>query len=75
LIGFDDINLVRWLNIPLTTIAQPKEEIAEHAVRLLLEQIADTPRQHTDHVLLKPRLIVRRSTGPYPAMPAEMGRA
>jgi DNA-binding LacI/PurR family transcriptional regulator len=62
LLGFDDINLVRWLNIPLTTIAQPKEEIAHQAVRLLLEQIDGSRREPTHHVLLKPRLVERGST-------------
>jgi DNA-binding LacI/PurR family transcriptional regulator len=66
LIGFDDINLVRWLDIPLSTIVQPKEEIAQHAVQLLLGQIEGNPREHSHHVLLKPRLIARRSTGPPP---------
>jgi DNA-binding LacI/PurR family transcriptional regulator len=63
IVGFDDINLVRWLNIPLTTVAQPKEEIARHVVGLLLTQNAEARGDHTQHELLKPRLVIRSSTG------------
>lgn len=62
IVGFDDINLVRWLNIPLTTVAQPKEEIARHVVGLLLRQMESGKSNHTQHELLKPKLVVRRST-------------
>lgn len=64
LVGFDDINLIRWLGIPLTTIAQPRDEIAQCAVRLLCEQMEGGQTGHTRHLILKPRIVVRGSTGP-----------
>ena len=67
IVGFDDINLVGWLNIPLTTVAQPKEELANQITRLLTDQLDGRQRGHSQHVLLHPTLMVRRSTGAPPA--------
>ena len=36
-VGFDDIRFARYMDPPLTTIAQPMREIGEGCVRLLLE--------------------------------------
>jgi LacI family transcriptional regulator len=71
IVGFDDINLVRWLGLPLTTIDQPKEEIAQHVVRLLMEQLESRNNEQTSHVLLRPRLVIRNSTASPPDLPPE----
>jgi LacI family transcriptional regulator len=62
-VGFDDIELARYTNPPLTTIAQDKAEIGAQAVRRLVERIGqkDTPYQRA---VLPTRLVVRESTGP-----------
>ena len=39
IIGFDDIELGRFLIPPLTTVGQPSREIGEKAVELLLQGI------------------------------------
>ena len=36
-VGFDDIRFARYIDPPLTTIAQPMRAIGEGTVRLLLE--------------------------------------
>lgn len=62
-IGFDDIDLSYYFNPPLTTIEQPKTEIGQAAVSLLLERIKDhdLPARRK---MIEPRLLVRKSCEP-----------
>lgn len=62
-IGFDDIRFAKYMSPPLTTIAQPVEEIGAQCVDLLIDIIEgnDTTRSE---VILPHKLIVRESTGP-----------
>jgi LacI family repressor for deo operon, udp, cdd, tsx, nupC, and nupG len=60
-VGFDDIRFARYMDPPLTTIAQPMREIGEGTVRLLLEILrgnAITPIS----VTLPHKLVIRAST-------------
>jgi LacI family transcriptional regulator len=64
-VGFDGIALTALAGVGLTTVAQPREEMARVGARMLLERIADQagpPR----HVVLEPELVVRTTTGPPP---------
>ncbi len=61
-VGFDDIELASFTIPPLTTIAQPKSEIGQRSVRLLIERIADKTRP-VRRELLPTSLIRRRSSG------------
>lgn len=65
LIGYDDTFAVH-LYPPLTSIAQPFEEIAERAVALVLEQLrrTDATAAEPAHVVLPTQLIIRESTHP-----------
>jgi LacI family transcriptional regulator len=56
-VGFDDLYLADLLRRPVTTVAQPLEEMGRQAVRLLLDEIAKPGRRR--HIVLPPRLIVR----------------
>jgi LacI family repressor for deo operon, udp, cdd, tsx, nupC, and nupG len=61
-VGFDDIRFARYVNPPLTTVAQPMREIGEGCVRLLLEIL----RGHTIapvSLTLPHQFIVRSTTG------------
>jgi LacI family transcriptional regulator len=60
IVGFDDFFLADVLRRPITTIAQPVEELGRRAVSLLLEEIADPGGNK--RVVLPPRLIVRGGT-------------
>ena len=60
-VGFDDIELAAYTMPPLTTIAQPKEEIGTGAAALLLERIR-AGRTDLRRVLLQPALRVRATT-------------
>jgi LacI family transcriptional regulator len=56
-VGFDDFYLADLLRRPVTTVAQPVEELGREAVRLLLEEVAQPGGNR--HVVLAPRLVVR----------------
>jgi LacI family transcriptional regulator len=60
-VGYDDLELARFTNPPLTTIAQPKKEIGLQAVNLLVDRISQKSRPYT-RLVLAPELIIRRST-------------
>ncbi|MFQ6102482.1 MAG: LacI family DNA-binding transcriptional regulator [Anaerolineae bacterium] len=67
IVGFDDAPMSKYLRPPLTTIRQPIDEVGELVVQQLLAVVADTPLDENErHILLKPKLIVRDSTGPAP---------
>ncbi len=60
-VGFDDIDLARYVWPPLTTVAQPKQQMSRMAVDMLFERI-DGRRTEPRSVTLAPRLALRSST-------------
>ncbi|MEW5958410.1 MAG: LacI family DNA-binding transcriptional regulator [Chloroflexota bacterium] len=60
-VGFDDIDLARYFEPPLTTIAQPKREMGGKAVQMILNLLAG---DKVEDCMLPGRLIVRASTMP-----------
>jgi LacI family transcriptional regulator/LacI family repressor for deo operon, udp, cdd, tsx, nupC, and nupG len=63
LVGFDDLPLAAHTHPPLTTLHQPRRRVGEQLAALLLAAIENRERS-TESLMLSPRLIVRRSTGP-----------
>jgi DNA-binding LacI/PurR family transcriptional regulator len=70
IVGFDDIDLARHLEPPLTTVAQPKRQMGETAVEMILQLLSTAQQaglagqaQVTDCVLPS-QLVVRESTAP-----------
>lgn len=61
LVGFDDNALASISDPPLTTIAQPADQIAEEAFRLATVETAAV-FEHPTRILLPPKLVVRSST-------------
>jgi DNA-binding LacI/PurR family transcriptional regulator len=61
LVGHDDILYAPYLQVPLTTVAQPTRELGEAAARLLIDRLRgdDGPPRR---IVLQPRLVVRAST-------------
>lgn len=60
--GFDDIQLAGSRLIGLTSVAQHIEEMASRAVHMLVRMTSGEHNGHPEHEILKPQLIVRRST-------------
>lgn len=67
LVGIDNVEIAAYLPFPLTTIAQPAEELAAFCAERLIERIAGRNPLEPVHRILPTRLIIRESTGPAPA--------
>ena len=63
--GFDDIRFARYVDPPLTTIAQPMRDIGETSVRLLLE-ILQGRTTNPQSITLPHTLMIRSTTAPVP---------
>jgi LacI family transcriptional regulator len=61
LVSFDDIDGVEFFATPLTTVAQPVQEIGQTAARILFERINKREGHSDEHLLLPTRLISRHS--------------
>jgi LacI family xylobiose transport system transcriptional regulator len=59
--GFDDMNLVRFLNPPLTSVRQPIWEVGQKITSMLLDRVVGKEPSESQ-VLLAPELIVRASS-------------
>ena len=64
-VGYDDSPLARLAHIDLTTVSQNPGQLTEHAVAALIERL-DNGRVGHREVVVRPRLVVRRTTGPPP---------
>lgn len=60
IVGYDDIAIASSPTFSLTTIAQPKKEMAEMALRMILEMAVDKKKDNTVQ-LAHPKLVVRKS--------------
>jgi DNA-binding LacI/PurR family transcriptional regulator len=63
--GFDDIDLAAFVEPPLTTVGQPKRDMGQLAVEMILQALGGERLSGTTEVSGK--VIVRSSTGPPPA--------
>nr|WP_162928384.1 substrate-binding domain-containing protein [Dickeya dianthicola] len=61
-VGYDDIELARYLSPPLTTIHQPKDELGELAIDTLFHRLEHPDAEH-NVLVLTPELIIRDSVG------------
>jgi len=59
-VGYDDIELAQYMTPPLTTIHQPKDELGELAVDVLIHRIAQ-PALQQQRLQLTPVLMERGS--------------
>lgn len=64
-VGFNDLFATRYMTPPLTTVGFDAAKIGEFGAKLVLQEI-DTPRERRQPkaMTVKPKLIVRGSTGP-----------
>ena len=68
-IGFDDVDLARSVRPTLTSIRQPREEVAEASIRMLFDIMEG---RRTENHVLTPQLVERESTGPAPVGVADV---
>ncbi|MFB6273052.1 MAG: LacI family DNA-binding transcriptional regulator [Salinibacter sp.] len=61
-VGFDDLNLLDYVSIPLTTIHVPKREMGQKAAKLLLRQIQGNGTKPPQRISLDAELVVRSTT-------------
>ncbi|CAM3286549.1 LacI family DNA-binding transcriptional regulator [Paenibacillus lupini] len=61
IVGFDDTVLASVTDPPLTTIAQPIEQMGQTAVQLLIRQIGQ-PGEQPERIVLTPSLSIRQSS-------------
>ncbi|WP_071608810.1 ribose operon transcriptional repressor RbsR [Entomohabitans teleogrylli] len=60
IVGYDDIELARYMTPPLTTIHQPKDELGELAIDVLIHRMGD-PTLQQQRLQLTPELVERGS--------------
>jgi len=63
LVTFDDFEFAPYLRCPVTAVRQPRELMAEIAVKLLVDQMEGGDKDKKQ-IVLKPELIVRKSVVP-----------
>jgi LacI family transcriptional regulator/LacI family repressor for deo operon, udp, cdd, tsx, nupC, and nupG len=63
-IGFDDIPMCDFLDVPLTSVRVPTFDMGERAARLLVRQLAAEESVAPEKVFLEGVLVRRASTGP-----------
>jgi LacI family transcriptional regulator/LacI family repressor for deo operon, udp, cdd, tsx, nupC, and nupG len=63
-VGFDDIPLVEYLPVPLTTVRMPKAAMGEIAAQMLIRHIESRTVLPPQKVLLEAEVVVRQSTRP-----------
>lgn len=66
-IGFDDIQLSRYVYPALTTVGQSIRELGESAAEVLLLRIA-SPQRQAEQRIVAPKIVLRESTGSRPSL-------
>ena len=61
IVGFDNTEMARFANPPLTSVSFPKRDLGPAMVKALL-QMMDTGEQDCSEILLQPDLVVRQSS-------------
>jgi GntR family transcriptional regulator, arabinose operon transcriptional repressor len=61
-VGFDDDPLAESLRVPLTTVAQPREQMGRTAARIVADRI-EGRRVDVSRLVLPTRLVIRASSG------------
>lgn len=64
IIGFDDIPQASFTSPPLTTVAQPIQDIGRIAADLLIERISGSTSRPSQMIILDVKLVVRGSCAP-----------
>ncbi|MBV6755520.1 MULTISPECIES: LacI family DNA-binding transcriptional regulator [Rhodococcus] len=66
IVGYDDIDYAAGAAVPLTSVAQPRNELGRAAAELLLDQVNNPDTHQHQQLSFTPTLVVRESTAPRP---------
>jgi LacI family transcriptional regulator len=76
-VGFNDLFATRFMTPPLTTVSFDAAKIGELGAQLVLESIDAAEQEHENGkptvLTVKPKLVVRSSTGPAPSTEVPVG--
>lgn len=61
-VGFDDLQMLEFFPVPLTTVHVPKRQMGNRAAEMLIRQIESPRELPIERVSLEARLVVRGST-------------
>jgi len=61
IIGFDGGSLFDLFSPPITYVKQPIEDMANEAVKILMDCLGNRESNKTSHIILKPKLIIQSS--------------
>jgi DNA-binding LacI/PurR family transcriptional regulator len=62
IVGFDDIMVSSYMEVPLTTMLQPKFDIGKLSADLLLGRINAKAGKFVQQVVLRPEMVIRQTT-------------
>lgn len=63
LVGYDDVELLDYLEPPLSTVKQARYSIGAQGAEIIIKMLEDSTRyKHKYEVVLEPELIIRKST-------------
>jgi len=61
LVGYDDTEVAKYLEVPLTTVSPPKYEMGKKAAWILIDKVEGKAKD-CQQILLEPTLVFRQST-------------
>jgi LacI family transcriptional regulator len=62
IVGYDDIDFAAAAAVPLTSVRQPRAQLGQAAMQLLLEEAGSVDGHQHRQVVFEPELVVREST-------------
>jgi LacI family transcriptional regulator len=69
IVGYDDIDFAAAAAVALTSVRQPRAELGQAAMELLLEETTDAETHKHRQIVFEPELVVRESTAVAGARP------
>jgi LacI family transcriptional regulator len=64
IVGYDDIEFAAAAAVPLTSVRQPRAQLGQAAMELLLEEATELEAHQHRQIVFEPELVVRESTRP-----------
>ena len=62
IIGYDDIEFASAATVPLSSVRQPRAQLGQAAMRMLIEEATDVDHHQHRQIVFEPELVIREST-------------